>query len=96
MRHENNMKGLAFMEAIMEPCSLAGKPRQVSQYAIGNSLLALQMVEHLPEVALYAPLRLAVYEEDEGKTFVAYDRFSSLLSQYQRASGGAEAGGAGG
>jgi hypothetical protein len=21
MRHENNMKGLAFMEAIMEPCS---------------------------------------------------------------------------
>jgi hypothetical protein len=65
----------------------------VSQYAIGNSLLALQMVEHLPEVALYAPLRLAVCEEDGGKTFVAYDCFSSLLSPYQRASGGAEAGG---
>jgi Domain of unknown function DUF302 len=73
--------------------SLAGKPRRVSQYAIGNSLLALQMVEHLPEVALYAPLRLAVCEEDGGKTFVAYDCFSSLLSPYQRASGGAEAGG---
>jgi haloalkane dehalogenase len=65
--------------------SLAGKPRRVSQYAIGNPLLALQMVEHLPEVALYAPLRLAVYEEDGGKTSVAYDRFSSLLPPYQPA-----------
>jgi haloalkane dehalogenase len=65
--------------------SLAGKPRRVSQYAIGNALLALQMVEHLPEVALYAPLRLVVYEEDGGRTVVAYDRFSSLLLPYQHA-----------
>jgi uncharacterized protein (DUF302 family) len=65
--------------------SLAGKPRRVSQYAIGNPLLALQMVEHLPEVALYAPLRLAVYEKNGGKTAVTYDRFSSLLAPYQRA-----------
>ncbi len=65
--------------------SLVGKPRRVSQYAIGNPLLALQMVEQLPEVAMYAPLQLAVYEEDEGKTFVAYDRFSSLLPPYQPA-----------
>src|SRR5260370_23187973 len=64
--------------------SLAGKPRRVSQYAIGNPLLAIQMVEHMPEVALYAPLRLAVDEEDGGRPFVAYDRFSSLLHQYQR------------
>jgi haloalkane dehalogenase len=65
--------------------SLAGKPRRVSQYAIGNALLALQMVEHLPEVALYAPLRLVVYEENGGRTVVAYDRFSSLLLPYQHA-----------
>ena len=64
--------------------SLAGKPRRVSQYAIGNPLLAIQMIEHVPEVALYAPLRLAVYEGEQGRTFVAYDRFSSLLSQYNR------------
>lgn len=64
--------------------SLAGKPRQVSQYAVGNPLLAIQMIEHVPEVALYAPLRLAVYEGEGGTTFVAYDRFSSLLSQYHR------------
>lgn len=64
--------------------SFAGKPRRVIQYAIGNPLLAIQMIEHVPEVALYAPLRLAVYEGEQGTTFVAYDRFSSLLSQYHR------------
>jgi uncharacterized protein (DUF302 family) len=65
--------------------SLAGKRRRVIQYAVGNPLLAIQMIEHVPEVALYAPLRLAVYEGQEGATFVAYDSFPSLLSQYQRA-----------
>lgn len=64
--------------------SFAGKPKRVIQYAIGNPLLAIQMIEHVPEVALYAPLRLAVYEGEQGRTFVAYDRFSSLLSQYHR------------
>jgi uncharacterized protein (DUF302 family) len=64
--------------------SLAGKPRGAGQYSIGNPLLAIQMIEHVPEVALYAPLRLAVYEGEQGKTFIAYDRFSSLLSQYER------------
>ena len=64
--------------------SFAGKPRRVIQYAVGNPLLAIQMIEHVPEVALYAPLRLAVYEGEGGTTFIAYDRFSSLLCQYHR------------
>ena len=63
--------------------SLLGNPRKAIQYAIGNPLLAIQMIALVPEVALYAPLRLTVYENDEGKTVVAYDRFSSLLAQYQ-------------
>ena len=50
--------------------------------AIGNPLLAIQIIEHVPEVALYAPLRVAVYERND-KTCVAYDRFTSLLAQYQ-------------
>jgi uncharacterized protein (DUF302 family) len=64
--------------------ALAGKPRRVIQYSVGNPLLAIQMIERVPEVALYAPLRLAVYEGEQGKTFIAYDRFSSLLAQYQQ------------
>jgi hypothetical protein len=40
--------------------SLAGKPRRVSQYAIGNPLLAIQMIEHVPEgLGFQTALRLA-------------------------------------
>src|SRR5216683_4469773 len=63
--------------------TLGGKPTRAVQYAIGNPLLAIQMIEHAPEVALYAPLRLVVYEDGKGRTFLAYDRFSSQLAQYQ-------------
>ncbi len=64
--------------------SLLGKTSKASQYTIGNPLLAIQMSRHMPEAALYAPLKLVVYKDEEGKTFVAYDSFVSLLSQYQR------------
>ncbi len=61
---------------------LAGKPTRAAQYALGNPLLAIQMIEHAPEAALYAPLRLAVYENRAGKAVVAYERFTSQLAQY--------------
>src|SRR5215510_8900568 len=60
-----------------------GKPQRVSQYAIGNPLLAIRMIQHEPGVALYAPLRLAVYEDGEGKCVLACDRFTSVLARYQ-------------
>ena len=63
--------------------ALLGNPRKAIQYAVGNPLLAIQIIAHVPEVALYAPFRLTVYESAQEKTFVAYDRFSSLLAQYQ-------------
>ena len=50
----------------------------------GNPLLATQMSRLQPEVALYAPLHFVVYQDEAGKTFVAYDNFASLLAQYQR------------
>jgi uncharacterized protein (DUF302 family) len=40
------------------------------------------MIEHAPEAALYAPLRLVVYENRAGKAVVAYERFTSQLAQY--------------
>jgi uncharacterized protein (DUF302 family) len=64
--------------------SLRGKTSRASQYTIGNPLLAVQITRHMPEAGLYAPLRLVVYEDEEGRTFVAYDSFVSLLVQYQR------------
>lgn len=62
--------------------SLTGKPKRIAQYSIGNHLIGVQMIEDIPEIGLYAPPRLVVYEDYEGKTFVAYDRLASLVSQY--------------
>jgi len=64
--------------------TLAGKTSRAIQYTVGNPLLAIQMSRLLPEAALYAPPRFVVYQDEAGKTFVAYDRFVSLLAQYQR------------
>jgi uncharacterized protein (DUF302 family) len=63
--------------------SLVRKTSRASQYTIGNPLFAIQMTRYTPEVALYVPLKLVVYEDEEGKTFVAYDSIVSLLAQYQ-------------
>ena len=64
--------------------SLSGKTSRATQYTIGNPLLATQMTRYLPEAGLYAPLKLVIYEDEEPRTFVAYDSFVSLLAQYQR------------
>jgi len=42
---------------------LAGKPTPAAQYAIGNLLLAIQMIEQAKDTAFYAPLRLALLAE---------------------------------
>jgi len=63
--------------------SLVGKTSRATQYTIGNPLFATQMTMYMPEAALYAPLKLVVYEDEDGRTFVAYDNFVSLLVQYQ-------------
>jgi uncharacterized protein (DUF302 family) len=63
--------------------ALSGKPGKATQYVIGNPLLAIQMIEHEPQVALYAPLRLAVYETADGTTYVSYDSFTSLVGPYR-------------
>jgi hypothetical protein len=62
---------------------LAGKPGKIVQVAIAIPLFEIQTIEHALEVWLYAPLRLVVYESRDGNTFVAYNRFASLLAQYR-------------
>ena len=62
--------------------TLSGTPTRTTQYALGNPLLAIQMIKHAPEAALYAPLRLAVYENRAGNAVIAYEGFTSQLAQY--------------
>ena len=61
---------------------LAGQQRKAVQYVVGNPLFALQMTQHDIRASLYAPLRVLIYETDEGKTCVEYDRPSSLFGQF--------------
>ena len=61
---------------------LAGQMRKAVQYVVGNPLFALQMTRHDIRASLYAPLRVLVYENDQWKTCVEYDRPSSLFGQF--------------
>jgi uncharacterized protein (DUF302 family) len=61
---------------------LAGQKRKAVQYVVGNPLFALQMTQHDVRASLYAPLRVLIYENGEGKTGVEYDKPSSLFGQF--------------
>ena len=64
---------------------LARQERKAVQYVVGNPLFALQMTQHDVRASLYAPLRVLLYEDEEGKTCVEYDRPSSLFGQFGKA-----------
>ena len=61
---------------------LAGQRRKAVQYVLGNHLFALQMTQHDIRASLYAPLRVLLYETDDGTTCVEYDKPSSLFGQF--------------
>jgi uncharacterized protein (DUF302 family) len=61
---------------------LAGKKRKAIQYVVGNPLFAFLMTQHDIRASLYAPLRVLIYENDEGKACVEYDKPSSLFGQF--------------
>ena len=61
---------------------LAGQKRRAIQYVVGNPLFALQMTQHDIRASLYAPLRVLIYEDEQGQTCVEYDRPSSLFGQF--------------
>jgi hypothetical protein len=63
---------------------VAGR-RNAKQYLIGNPLTAIQMTQHDIRAALYAPLRVLVYEQKDAVTVVEYDQPSSLFGQFGRA-----------
>jgi uncharacterized protein (DUF302 family) len=61
--------------------AIAGQKRKAIQYVVGNPLFALQMTKHDVRAGLYAPLRVLVYENDEGRVELEYDKPSSLFGQ---------------
>jgi uncharacterized protein (DUF302 family) len=61
---------------------IAGRARNAIQYEIGNPLTASKMTRHKLAAALYAPLRVVLYEGDDGKAVFEYDKPSSLFGQF--------------
>jgi uncharacterized protein (DUF302 family) len=61
---------------------LVGQERKAMQYVVGNPLFAIEMTRHAIGASLYAPLRVLVYETDDGKSCIEYDKPSSLFGQF--------------
>jgi uncharacterized protein (DUF302 family) len=61
---------------------LVGQKKKAVQYLLGNPLFAIQMTQHDVRAGLYAPLRVLLYENEEGKTCIEYDTSSSLFGQF--------------
>jgi uncharacterized protein (DUF302 family) len=61
---------------------VVGRPARAVQYVVGNPLFAVEMTRHALGAALYAPLRVLIYEAGPGRTCVEYDKPSSLFGQF--------------
>jgi uncharacterized protein (DUF302 family) len=61
---------------------IAGLARKAVQYEIGNPLTATRMTQHRLPAALYAPLRVVLYENEDCHAVFEYDRPSSLFGQF--------------
>jgi len=61
---------------------IVGRPRKALQYVVGNPLYAIEMTRHAIGASLYAPLRVLLYETDDGQSCIEYDLPSSLFGQF--------------
>ncbi len=59
-----------------------GGARHAIQYEIGNPLTASLMTRHKFQAALYAPLRVVLYENSNGAATFEYDKPSTLFGQF--------------
>jgi uncharacterized protein (DUF302 family) len=65
-----------------ELLAIAGQKRNAVQYEIGNPITASRMTRHNLGAALYAPLRVALFETEKGDVVFEYDKPSSLFGQF--------------
>jgi uncharacterized protein (DUF302 family) len=61
---------------------LVGQNHKAIQYIIGNPLFATEMTQYDIRAALYAPLRVLLYENKCNQTCFEYDKSVSLFGQF--------------
>jgi uncharacterized protein (DUF302 family) len=65
--------------------AIAGLQRRSVQYDIGNPLTASRMTRHQISAGLYAPIRVLLREDSEGRVAFEYDRPVSVFGQFHDA-----------
>jgi uncharacterized protein (DUF302 family) len=65
-----------------ELLAIAGQKRNAVQYEIGNPITASKMTRHNLGAALYAPLRVVLFETEAGDVLFEYDKPSTLFGQF--------------
>ncbi|MEO8682402.1 MAG: DUF302 domain-containing protein [Vicinamibacterales bacterium] len=63
--------------------SMTGMSLKATLFLVGNPTVGKQVFEQDHAAGLYIPLRVFVYADTNGKTFVSYDKPSSLLGQFK-------------
>jgi hypothetical protein len=61
---------------------LYGAKRNARQYEIGNPLTASTMTRYQLPAALYAPLRVVLFGDEQGRGIFEYDKPSSFFGQF--------------
>jgi hypothetical protein len=61
---------------------IAGGRRNAVQYEIGNPLTASKMTRYQLGAAAYAPLRVVLFEDEQGRAVFEFDKPSSLFGQF--------------
>ena len=82
--YEENGPKLSIFEqrdhgSLLQTC---GGGRNALQYEIGNPLTASKMTRYKLAAALYAPLRVVLFEDEQGNGVFEYDKPSSFFGQY--------------
>jgi hypothetical protein len=72
---------------------IVGEARSALQYDIGNPVTASLMTRHRLAAALYAPIRVVLYQDDAGHGVFEYDQPSTTFGQFgdERVTGRARA-----
>jgi hypothetical protein len=84
MEYEENGPKLSIFEERDHGALLQtfGRRRNALQYEIGNPLTASKMTRYKLSAALYARLRVVLFEDERGKGVFEYDKPSSFFGQY--------------
>jgi uncharacterized protein (DUF302 family) len=62
--------------------SMTGLKLKATLFLVGNPTVGKKVFEQNHGAGLYMPLRVYVYEDKDGRTYVSYDKPSSLLAQF--------------